>query len=384
MWNNKQDPAFAAALSPMMPRKGRNRKRARSSSPMSSPLQDNTTTPAPAIDRKKLTEALRSPHADPTLQLWDRLAMSNTGNATTPVGATSASLAQFMVSSSPRPLKDTAGPQAYGGLRRTLSSGLSWPKRRRVDRSETRSFAQSSRGLDGGSKTSLVTALLDTVEKNPDASSPSSQSGRQPLSDSPSPRTGTEVSAIAYNGPLSPSKLRNSQAQPAEATIDSTTSKLSNGQEPAYQNATDSDYGDDDLLDDDDTLMQLEASIHVTQPPVPSKKKDESTTEAEAQPSKQQTSQDIFDDDEFDELDDNAFAAAESLMAGLEEPHDTPTSPPPVRQQSQPLLEKVDEDLGEDFGDDFGGDFDFEAAELAATQSVKQPNPSQPAVRSKF
>ena len=165
LWNNKQDPAYGAALSPMVFRK--NRKRARSSSPTSSPSNDKPATPA--VDVKKLAEALRSPHADPTLALWDRF--STKDGSTTPIGITNPALAQLMVSSSPRPAKGTAAPPAERSLRKTISYGRSLAKRRRLDRVESRN--DMSQATDEASKTMLVSALLDTVTCSMQDASPS-------------------------------------------------------------------------------------------------------------------------------------------------------------------------------------------------------------------
>ncbi|TGJ79935.1 hypothetical protein E0Z10_g8828 [Xylaria hypoxylon] len=89
-WDTKQRPMYG--VSPM-PRK-RGSKRARSSSPVSSP----------AVNVQKLSAALKSPRADPAIELWDRFSLSGS-TATTPLGAANPALAQIMVSSSPQPPK---------------------------------------------------------------------------------------------------------------------------------------------------------------------------------------------------------------------------------------------------------------------------------------
>ncbi|KAK8111452.1 DNA replication factor Dna2-domain-containing protein [Apiospora kogelbergensis] len=98
-WDTTQDPS-ATSLSPMLPRK-KGKKRARSSSPVSSPAAKSKSN-TPAMDVKRLCAALKSPHPDPALELWDRFSMTNS-SAATPLGATHPDLANMMVSSSPRP-----------------------------------------------------------------------------------------------------------------------------------------------------------------------------------------------------------------------------------------------------------------------------------------
>lgn len=123
-----------------------------------------------------------------------------------------------------------------------------------------------------------------------------------------------------------------------------------------------SDYGDDEFDEfDDDTILQLEASITTTQ------------LEADPQPDLTGTENaqlDEFDDkisDEFDDklleefgdLDDDIFDEAEELITANSQqlPQAAPSTKP--------------DDLDEDFGDAFEGDFDFEAVELAATQAAQ-------------
>lgn len=306
LWDSRPDNLYLSALSPMMSRKGR--KRARSSSPVSSPAPEKT----PSVNVKKLAQALKSPHADPTLELWDRYSL-NSENAP---GLTNPTLAQLMVSSSPRPKPNEAN------LRRAISCGLNWPKRRRVERSTSGSL-NSEKEMEA--KSSLVTALLDTVT--------SSINGND---QSPSPK---------------------------KRRICATSTGSPRPKAPA------SDYGDDDFDDfDDDTIMQLEATINATQldkeepelPPQPleGKPEDEPAEKLADTPVDNPTATpDKLD--EFDDLDDDIFDDAEDLLTSVE--------------QAQTVT-PVDNDPDDEFGDPFGGDFDFEAVELAATQAVNCPD----------
>jgi DNA replication ATP-dependent helicase Dna2 len=122
-----------------------------------------------------------------------------------------------------------------------------------------------------------------------------------------------------------------------------------------------SDYGDDDFDEfDDDTIMQLEASINTTQletNPQPEVAVAENNPLCEID----DETPEKFDGklDEFDDLDDDFFDEAEDLITA------------DSQQVSQaPATTKLD-DLDDEFGDAFGGDFDFEAVELAATQAAQ-------------
>ncbi|KAH7198027.1 DNA replication factor Dna2-domain-containing protein [Fusarium flagelliforme] len=314
LWDNRQDNLYMNAISPMLSRKGR--KRARSSSPVSSPIAEKPNTPS--VNVKKLAQALKSPHADPTLELWDRYSLNGPDSADSPLGLANPALAQLMASSSPRPTKQAPGESS---LRRAISCGLNWPKRRRVERSTSASRLSFEKEEMEASKSSMVTALLDTVTSSINGQSEEPQ-----------------------NTPESPS--------PKKRRIGATSSG-SPAPEPTF-----SDYGDDDFDEfDDDTILQLEASITATQSEI-----DPRPETATATTTTKSTLPDEFDDkllDEFEDLDEDIFDEAEDLITANSQ------SVPQA-----PATTKVD-DLDEDFGDAFEGDFDFEAVELAATQAAQ-------------
>ncbi|KAG6238576.1 hypothetical protein E4U25_001622 [Claviceps purpurea] len=329
MWNNKQDLPYAVSLSPMLPRKGK--KRARSSSPVSSPAAE--TTSAPSVNVQKLTKALKSPHADPTLELWDRYSMNGLDNATTPTGPANPALAQLMISSSPKPSKDAAhrrGQDAY--LRRAISCGLNWPKRRKLERSKSGSQSSS---LEAASKSSLVTALLDTITSSIHETEPMCL--KEQLMQSPSP-TKRRQSPKRMN-----MSCRKTSPQPTSSS---------------------SDYGDDDF--DDDTFMELEASLHAIGPSTPPSVPDDAPGESHVM-SKQGTPRKKaeYDDFEFSTFQDTAKSQSSNPQTDLATPKKKSSA------ESQQTV-KLQGSPGTEFGDDFDLDIDFDAVELAATQSVQQ------------
>ncbi|KAK8065978.1 DNA replication ATP-dependent helicase Dna2 [Apiospora hydei] len=364
LWDTTQDPS-ATSLSPMLPRK-KGKKRARSSSPVSSPAAKSKPN-TPAMDVKKLCEALKSPHPDPALELWDRFSMTNS-SAATPLGAAHPALANMMVSSSPRPPKFLAGanpPPSEGGLRRAISCGAHWPKRRRAERGEYRPSCISTvaeGSPSGGSKSSMVNILLENMTGELNKSS-ASQLHQDP-SRSPSPKKKRQCPEAGAASPPRSSSQSPAASRHQDAEIElpqAATSELSE-----TFGETSSDYGDDDF---DDVLMGLDVTmaptgsncLEVAMPPP-----DTGPTSENVPAVLEQTFLDDDDGDDFGDVDDDVFAAAENLVVQAE------------GAKAQPPLSAGEvQDVGEDaFGDDFGVDFDFEAAEIAATQSAKQSNVS--------
>ncbi|SPJ77189.1 related to DNA helicase [Fusarium torulosum] len=350
LWDNRQDNLYLNALSPMLSRKGR--KRARSSSPVSSPIPEKPNTPS--VNVRKLAQALKSPHADPTLELWDRYSLNGPDNSDSPLGLANPALAQLMVSSSPRSTKPTAGES---NLRRAISCGLNWPKRRRIERSTSGSRLSSEKEEMEASKSSMVTALLDTVTSSIHGQSEEAQDAPE----SPSP-TKRRIYTTSSGSPrqLKPQSRPTPQMKPpAQPPLQRAAQSPTRTKAPEPAS---SDYGDDEFDEfDDDTILQLEASITTTQ--LEADPQPELTGTESAQPDEfDDKISDVFDDkllEEFGDLDDDIFDEAEELITANSQ--QLPQVPPTTKP----------DDLDEDFGDAFEGDFDFEAVELAATQAAQ-------------
>lgn len=362
LWHNDRDDTVDM-ISPLVPRRGK--KRARSSSPISSPAGDKMRTPV--VNVKKLKKALKSEHADPALDLWDRFAVGGAADSKSPSGVTNPALAHLMVSSSPRPPKDGSPNHAESSLRRAISCGSHWPKRRRV---EATSEAGPLKQTEGNAKSLMVSALLETVngeiskaeyteEDSPGMESPSIKRRQSPQRQRP------------LNHPAVPP-----QPFKAECAASPEQNPFRNEAKHDAKSPT-SDYGDDDF--DDDTLLELDVSLLSGQTEARTFSGAAATlTDAEVdelggQCSKQTTAS----DDEFEDVDDDLFAAAEDM---IEQANPNLNAAPPSPPTKPVHLDGVTEE--EDvFGDDFGGDFDFEAAELAATQTAGQTDSSLMHVR---
>lgn len=352
LWHNDYDLA-ANNISPLVSRRGK--KRARSSSPVSSSPASRT----PAVNVKRLKQALKSPNADPALDLWDRFAVNGPDTKST-LGTTNPALAHLMVSSSPRPTKDGTSSSGEGSLRRAISCGSQWPKRRQA--TEAMPQSDPARNNKDASKLSMVTALLQTVngeinkteevdEEDIESESPLTRKQRSPRK----PRVSTSshgISQVLKAGLPVPSvySVSGSQVQDSRAIM--------------------SDYEDDDF--EDSTIWEeLDASLLSGQVEAGSSPSADKTVAPERVVSSRQ--QGSLDED-FGDLDDDVFVAAEELIAEGEPKQTVHSKPDPAAKTVH--LDGDTEEADDAYGDDFGGDFDFAAAELAATQSVGQPTSS--------
>ncbi|KAI1208184.1 uncharacterized protein F4807DRAFT_155709 [Annulohypoxylon truncatum] len=372
-WDMRDDPQQRLKLSPVMPGK-RGKKRARSSSPVSSPAS-HSKPHTPAVNIGKLSRALKSPHADPALELWDRFSL-NGSKSITPLGAMNSALAQIMVSSSPRPSR------IESGLRRSISCGENWPKRRRVERVDVAEPTEITveESPSGHSKSSMLNALLKRGTKEMVGSK--AVQVRQDALRSPSPKkNSSQPIAETYDSPtrrkppkfVAPVLTEESAPTAGKSSPDTLVDELS-------------DYGDVDF--DEDTLMELDASLG--QPREEDVEDDSTILRADTGQNleQQQSIQGPSSfDDEFADMDDDIFTAAEDLITQIDSSRSskakpgTPCQPTVAAQEKQTII--VDDLGGDIFGDDFGGDFDFDAAEIAATQSAssKQISGSLPPVR---
>lgn len=364
-WDTKQKPMYG--VSPM-PRK-RGSKRARSSSPVSSPAAGSKSM-TPAVNVKRLSAALKSPRADPAMELWDRFSVCGS-TAVTPSGPTHPTLAQVMVSSSPQPTTVGSG-RTEGSLRRTISCGANWPKRRRVERAEMTPSVNVAieESPTKNSKSSMVNALLKSVTGELGRSKAAKT--RLDVLKSPSPRKRRYNPAGHLSGSprrwSSPSRSASLQC-PGAAGV------------PSKAGIPDSvsDYEDDDF--DDDTLMSLDVGTSLA--PEQESRSPQAQIPAPRQIVAPNTTTRCAETwlDEFTDMDDDLFADASELLSQIDSACDA--GPRSIESQAVSMNARSEgyaaEGPGEDlYEDDFGGDFDFEAAEIAATQSSKQPSGSVP------
>lgn len=339
MWDNRPS---CNGITPVGPRNSK--KRARSSSPISSPAFENKT---PTVNVKKLAQALKSPHADPTLELWDRFSINKSDDTTsTTLGVTNPALAQLMVSSSPRP-SNRMRVAGSGNLRRAMSNGINAPKRRKIENLRSCSVASDEqREMEAASKSSLVSALLENATSSFQEQSPEDRGSDQRMDLSPSPKK-RRVSA-----PLSDTPSRGTNKPPIDDV---------------------SDYGDDDF--DDDTFMELEAKMAVGESSATFQPRDPVTHAQQAVNAIKDVPVEILDDSDDELLDELARNTKIPSAANV---GDSPSKRPRQGghvQQPQTASPDVDDEFG-----DLDEDFDLEAVELAMTQSLQQASRSHPSV----
>lgn len=232
---------------------GQRRKRAHSSSPLSS-QQDTSTHFAlkEPLDLQTLQQSLKTPHADPAADLWSRYA-TNRNTDETPLEVKLPSLAHLLEDSSPHSLPRTPGG-SVGGLRRWASCGIEWPaskpKRRKVHgvlRDQDDIFTSGSRQGKSmpSTKISRVGMLVDQVQAT--LAQPIEKSKKDgPSSSSPLPDKGhfaaDRVNPSIHKQEACDDDHYGSQEQQQRGSqADVSHSKQSAGQSQSTQ------YGDDDL-----------------------------------------------------------------------------------------------------------------------------------------
>jgi DNA replication ATP-dependent helicase Dna2 len=379
-----------------LPRK--NKKRARSSSPVAPSQEDHRLDST----RKGIT----TPQADPAMELWSRY----TNNKDTPTANKSVAFAHLINESSPR---SAAAAGSVNGLRRWASCGVEFPASNRKKRRTHGVFqaekavtedvfagASSSDGMMLGQTTkpniaSMVQRMRECVTRlQPRTNSqlPSSSSPLPAGEDRQDPSSGSPLQRRIRDHDVDTSEtLQGEQIQEAEDNTDDAllsddggvdAEHISTHQPPASQPSSD-EFGDDDF--DADMVEALDVTPQVVELPAPTTSYVTIPTEPIYRPSQQQSPaaappvQAGSDDDDFGLDDEDDFAADLELVASLYDTRavESPLADPiPLGETegvttaqhvaSAPVISLLDDDE-----DEFGGGIDvdeFAAAEVAATQ----------------
>ncbi|KAK4198608.1 putative DNA replication ATP-dependent helicase, partial [Triangularia verruculosa] len=345
LWSHDLDPHDSGIYSPSLFRNQRKR-RARSSSPVSSPI---TKGNAHAV--KKLAH-------NPTTDLWSRYSIAGTEASTS--GMSNPSVSDLMVSSSPRPSNERSLRKSHSMGPRMGSHFSKKRKLGKLDESEDVSRTSASQ-----SKSFMVSEILKTVDGE------LSRSFEAKVA-KPSPPPSQTVDNSTSRSP--------SRDPPASSPLAQKLSRVAPDAAPA-RSKTSSDYGDDDF--DDDTLMELEATILPTQEAGATLE----TSAVDTFSSKLETKPTDDGEGEFDEFDDDFLEGAENLMTQIEAQHISQSQLPP-QPQSKPAVKDggggEDDAYGDDFDDVDFDDADFDAMELAATQAASSHSlPTHPSQKPK-
>ena len=362
--------------------KTRARKRARSSSPLTSPPG-------------QLAAFISSrAQVDPGSELWGRYSL-NGSNAATPQGQSVPALAHIMHTSSPQPEKEGTTPRSGGGFKRANSCGNHFPKRRRVGGNENDDVFTESVKI-GPSKLSV---LLERVQEGLSQSSP-----KQPLEinkpaaislSPPTKRCYEDFEDISSTGHGSrKGTMAAPTLPPAPPKTKTTPAKH---QAPFRSNS--SDYGefDDDDLDaslldvvvpkpgeplsnaSNDSTLISRLPDPAPPPPISSAKQDPLLLVAA---SDSKSSDTCTLEDEFDDSDEDMFEAdLEDIVAKFDTQTSTLGKASPSPKQKSGIFKS---DWDDEFGDGGLDEEDFEAAEVAATQSIQQTASSLLPVRAQF
>jgi len=390
----------------------RNKKRARSSSPLSSQQEKET------FDLNNLHQSLKTPQADPAADLWSTYAGNANGHDIAAEGINVA-FAHLIETSSPHS-SATAG--SVGGLRRWASCGVEWPtsnkKRRRttgVFREQKNNTLVGSDELPKKSRIGLLVEQLEGLAKPTRQAVPNAPSSSSPLREPNGLREDPHGSPLQRLAPID-EDLEEPRLQPESPQRNKAASQARRTAvlSPA---SSSSEFGDGDI--DMDTLVEIESTLRTIAPEkahIEATEKPAALPSSQAyelppppqinsaiEPSKHCASTHI--DDDFDDFgdDEDLFAADLEQVASL---YDTrpdftasrpdsgaathllspkrksksknpPPLPPPPLQPNQAINLDASDD---EFGDDDIDVEQFAAAEIAATQACNG-NFSTPAVR---
>jgi len=361
----------------------RAKKRARSSSPFSSPAAQASA------HFNSRGESLNT-QIDSGSELWGRYSLNGSA-APTPHGAIIPALANIMFTSSPQNSRENT-PRS-GMFRRTNSCGNSFPKRRRIAGSQKDDVFSESANI-GPSKLSVLIERVQEGLSKPVATPKKQISShrikvhRRTRSDSNSP-------------------IQQEHHEPNICTPRTTWEPKNAKRTPA------SDYGDfdDDDLDEASLLTCIpskqeqpllsnpkESNLYSLPKPHSPRQLTKSyicdmkqvasqTRSLDESESTQQTKN--KDDDEFDDSDEDLFAAGlDDMVASFGKCNklkttlvDSMTPADTSVPQKRPL---VVEDSDDEFGDEDLDIGDFQVAELAATQCIQQTTHSALPVRTKY
>ncbi|KAL8722489.1 MAG: hypothetical protein Q9225_001053 [Loekoesia sp. 1 TL-2023] len=259
------------------------RKRARSSSPLSS-SQNEASSHFPSkkqsFDLQTLQKTLKTPQADPAGDLWARYALKTGGVRDGSPTRNETNFTELLRSSSPQTPGSHLKTRELGGLRRAISCANEWPtsaaKRRRLNHSGSQNQALNDKHTverSENAKMSRVSLLVEQVQNALLRSRTGDVKEKQNLESSPSPDKGTSF----HQSQPSPSNGahghdRQKQAPPnlehsnaiAEAELQVAQNECSHGLERGSE-FEDDDFDDDDF-DDDELLEVVHASLAPKQP----------------------------------------------------------------------------------------------------------------------
>ncbi len=409
MWDHDANALHSSASSYGALR--RVKKRARSSSPASSPAQTSSgfSGRSDAFGLHRLNLALKTPQADPANDLWGRYGLNL--EQSTVEGPPLPTLAHIMYTSSPQSSREGIISRSEGSLRKSIgrsnSCGTDWPKRRKLATTDEQPledvFTESFNA--GPSKLSLVSTLLGKVQ---DGFSSTGKPNRtiEPFSSSPRGNT-TFHSRWEENSPLR--QVFHQQAKCLNRVEAPVVRPSLGNPDPAdsanrlKDDSDSSDYGDFDDEAFEESIVEVPLINSVSSSSGPFERLAESQMLSWDEPNvgrsadmekKYNPAIQEKEDDDYGDMDEETSAEdLESIVAkydlGLQV--EGAVSCGSVKgaggvENGGSKFRVQKSVFGDESEDEFGDSFsetDFEAAEAAATQSLQHCANSQVPVRIK-
>jgi hypothetical protein len=387
---------------------GRVKKRARSSSPTSSPARTSAHFAGSRgmFDLQRLSQTLKTPQIDPGYELWDRYALKT--DKTTPQRPQNPALAHIMDTPSPKSSKAGLSGKGEGNLRKSIgrsnSCGTEWPtKRRRVAEyegmSENDIFSETLN--TGPSKFSLVNSLLEKVQEGYNSTS---CTGTLAESSSSSPIPNGKEFHEELSSPLGQKvpEIANTNVEenPLPAYRPDINEPMAQPNLPQPKPSL-SDYGDFDeevfdegIMGTAETNQGLFSAHHIetSQSILPNVSEKRLLRNCGDVTKHSNTSPLTSDEDEFDDMDEDLCAAdLEDLVARYDMgPPETAASSEPAAmeavvkgQGTNTAVQRDSVESDDEYGNDLD-DFDYEEAEASFTEHLQQSASALPPVCSKF
>lgn len=411
MWDHDPNniPSSASSIGT---RQRQGTKRARSSSPISSPAlaSPDCSIPRGTSHPPRANQPLRTPQADPGFDLWDKYNDRSTKQR--PPGASKAVFTHLMQSSSPQP---QTAPRSDASLRWSASCGIQWPKRRKVGVGKEALQVNdvfTDFNHPGPSKLSMVSALAgkvrgalvqslmaEAVEEEEEEDTEAQKKAGHMRRSSPA---GTIESPL-HRKPVDVQKHVGVPEFPHNGSDTLTTEEVDND---IHMHKVDdsSDYGE---FEDDEFDESAFSHLDSWTPAKPRRTREVIATRSSPKPgvsnidkpslptddsnrvaSKSYTTLLHEEEENFGDSDDEIFAADLEQAVALFD--DQITGPEKMPQKVNTEFSRAspkqkhevtpEDDLEDEFGDDLD-DVDFEVAETAATQSRQEMSRSHPSVR---
>jgi DNA replication ATP-dependent helicase Dna2 len=401
LWRHAQTPSSShPATTP-----ARKRKRARSSSPVTSSQNEQSNFfegNKESFDVQGLQASLKTPQADPAADLWNRYAINASANDGE-TGTKSVAFAHLIKDASPRS-SGTAG--SVSGLRRWASCGVEWPasttKRRRISRSkqdqEQRGDGeeQSDNDVPKISKVGLLLERMKETLQQSQETCPQGPSSSSPIPDRVAYELESPTDRLAPVAEYEDEDSRGDVPVPEHKQVQA--SPIGSMRKMPKSQSSSSEYGGDDM--DMDMIEAIECTITgiqsqsqalstIVEVPQIDNTSAHSVAQSIQKASRPSTTPSTIlprqDFDEFDEEDDDMFAADLEEIASK---FDSQVAQDLSREEfQQPMVPKANVGgavmkappanvetivIEDEFGDDDFDDEELAAAEIAATQAFQE------------